>query len=177
MALIVKTLSCTISGLNPNGTYNWTNSGLVGAGAGFVSTSFGTITTNGVVTVDFQYNDTTAENAIITLTVTDTVCTKTRVLPFVYTPSIGVVNLFSADVNSFITIVELSVNCAAIANSTCVIPNIPYGTYTVEISTNCSPQTSSVTCNGVTQTGNGLFSFIVVTNAGTPNIIANTLCF
>jgi hypothetical protein len=85
MALITKTVSCTISGMNPPTNYFWTNSGLVGAGAGYVSTSFGNTSVNGVVTVDLQYETLTPENATLTLTAIDAVCTVVKTFNFVYT--------------------------------------------------------------------------------------------
>jgi hypothetical protein len=86
VAFIPKLVSVAVSNINPPATYTFTNSVLYGnhLGLGYTSTSFGTLLSDGTVTVDFQYDNTVEFSCLLNLTVTDQICTKVVSYPFTY---------------------------------------------------------------------------------------------
>ena len=54
----------------------------------FVSSTIGTVTENGTISVDVQYDNTLSEDITLTFTVTDSVCTQSKTFNFVFTPNV-----------------------------------------------------------------------------------------
>jgi hypothetical protein len=84
VAFIPKLVSVAVSNINPPANYVFSNSILSGSGAGYTSTNFGTLLTDGTVTIDFEYNNLIEISCLLTLTVTDQVCTRTVSTNFIY---------------------------------------------------------------------------------------------
>jgi hypothetical protein len=69
--------------------------------------------------------------------------------------------------------------CAANGGTTCTIPNLPFGTYTVQINVGCPPPSNSiVNCNGQNGVGVGFdtVTFTLTTDIVTPNIDIDITC-
>lgn len=101
----------------------------------------------------------------------------TYIAPNNCTSSLGNLQMFNGGGNSaIVTIGSLNVSCTANAGSSCIITDIPYGTYIVEVFSQCTPLISNVSCNGQVQNGNGTLYFNITTDSVTPNIIINIAC-
>lgn len=66
--------------------------------------------------------------------------------------------------------------CSADSFAMCSVPDLPFGTYTVEVFNDCSPQVTLVNVNGQTNTNNGTSYFNVVLNNSIPNLDITLIC-
>jgi len=90
---------------------------------------------------------------------------------------LGFLEMFNGGFNSAqISIPFLGLSCNANAGSSCTIPDVPFGTYTIEVTTNCTPQISNIAVDSQIQNGNGTLVFIVTTNSSSPNIGVSINC-
>lgn len=172
--MITKTLSTTISGGVYPATFTWSSDC-----DGFItySNKTGIINTDGILTTDITYDENDCLQCIFYIEINNGLsCFGIQDTKGIKALTCGDLNMFTSDNTASVNIVELGLNCSSSSGSSCTIPNIPFGTYTIEVNVSCSPLISNVSVNGVTQNGNGLFTFTTTTDFTTPYIQVDINC-
>ena len=172
--IVTKTLSTTLSnGVYP-ATYTWSSdcdSNLT------YSNKTGTVNSDGLLSTDISFDDSICLQCSFYINVDNGLgCYANQDNKGIKPLTCGDLSMFASDNIATVTIVELGINCNSSAGSSCTIPNIPFGTYTLNITTTCSPLISNVTVNGITQNGIGSFTFIVTTDINNPYIQIDINC-
>lgn len=93
-------------------------------------------------------------------------CTKTS----------GILTVTNDTTNSVTVTLNNGVTCSSNPYGNCVVYDIDFGSYTVEVATDCYPQVSYINVNGQTLQSNGTSYFNVTTNNNLPNIDINIIC-
>lgn len=88
----------------------------------------------------------------------------------------GILSVNNDTTNSVTVSLNNGQSCTANSFGNCIESNIPFGSYILEVVTDCNPQVSFINVNGQTAQLNGTSYFNITTDINFPNIDVNIIC-
>lgn len=171
--MATKTLSINVTGGQYPANYNWSSSctGIT------YSNQSGVLASDGIVTTTITYDDNTCYQCHFYFTFNNmTTCFGMQNTKSIIQLTCGDLSARTSDSNAQIIIPELGVNSTITSLTDLSVNNITFQTYNVQVITNCTPLTGSISVNGVIQHGNGTFNFVTTTSYSDPNLTITVAC-